>query len=101
MDGTNTSLDETSEGLATTQTDKKVAMQWDETTSQEREPIFEFGLAPNQWANNQEGAGSGPISNQSPMAMTYDSKLRWVVKQLGPKSGHYKRLARGVKSKPA
>ena len=26
MDGTNTSLDETSEGLATTQTDKKVAM---------------------------------------------------------------------------
>lgn len=96
-----TYLDETSVGFATTQVDKKKAMQWDKATSQLREPIFEFNLAPSQSANNQEEAEGGPIIDPSPMTMTFNPKVEWVIEKLGPKSGHWKRFAREVKSKTA
>lgn len=33
------------------------------------------------------------------MAMMYDSEQGWVAEQLGPKSGHWKRLAREIEPK--
>jgi len=41
------------------------------------------------WANN----------DLSPLAMSYDQEKGWITKVLGPKSGHWKSLARQVKVK--
>lgn len=41
------------------------------------------------WANN----------DLSPLAMSYDQEKGWIAEVLGPKSGHWKHLARQVKTK--
>ena len=41
------------------------------------------------WANDES----------SPLVMGYDQEKGWTTEVLGPKSGHWKRLARQVKSK--
>ena len=66
---------------------------------QKNEPAFEFNLAPKVLT---EGKEEGPNPELGSVAMSYDPKEGWVSKKLGPKSKHWKRLAREVNNnKPA
>lgn len=53
---------ETSTNLSVAQTDKREAMQW--ATSQTNEPAFEFNLAPSKFSNNPERIEGGPIKRR-------------------------------------
>ena len=75
-------------------------MQWEKETRQVQEPNFEFMLAPNPGLNNKEGSPNKLDSGRGPMAMSFDLKLGWTAEKLGPKSGHWKQLARGMKVVP-
>lgn len=69
-------------------------MHWEKETHPVVEVPFEFRVAPNV---NGSGVEVGPVSVDkeiSPMAMSFDVDLGWVVEEIGPKSGHWKRMAR-------
>lgn len=53
---------ETSTNLSVAHTDKREAMQW--ATSQTNEPAFEFNLAPSKFSNNPERIEGGPIKRR-------------------------------------
>ena len=53
-------------------------------------------MAPNT-EGSEDGVGQEGVDLKSgPMAMRLDSKLGWVAEELGPKSDHWKRLARAA-----
>ena len=71
-------------------------MHWEKETKHEAEIPFEFRVAPNDKGRDVE---VGPVSvdkESGPMAMSFDAQLGWVAKELGPKSGHWKRMAKMV-----
>ena len=89
-----TNLDEeNTEGLCDQKLTREV-MQGERGTEPVTEIPFDFHVAPN-FDDSREAMGlvSG-VKDTSPMAMSYDVNMGWVAETLGPRSGHWKRLAR-------
>ena len=76
------------------QIQKVDGMPWEKETHHEAEVPFKFRVAPNP-EGSEDVVGQDRVDMKSgPMAMRLDSELGWVAKELGPKSGHWKRLVR-------
>ena len=89
-----TNLDEeNTEGLCDQKLTREV-MQWERGTEPVTETPFDFHVAP-KFDDSREVMGlvSG-VKDTGPMAMSYDVNMGWVAETLGPRSGHWKRLAR-------
>lgn len=72
-------------------------MQWEITTTQVRDPKFVFKCGAGRIIK-EEGPGPGKENSPSDlMAMTFNNE-GWVDEKLGPRSGHWKRLARAAQS---
>ena len=83
----------------TTQNEDVDDLTWGKGTQQKEEPQFNFLLAPSLKGLRGD---ENPVKNEEgkgPMAMCFNEESGWVVKNLGPKSGHWKRLTRMVQSK--
>lgn len=66
-------------------------------TCQGIEKHFKFRMAPNGKGKVEAGEAGSVGYGLSPMALCFDEQMGWVVEPLGPKSGHWKRLARAVR----
>ena len=67
-------------------------------TDNKETPIFKPGMAQ---SNNTISVEDGPLSPRAesgPVAMSYDMENGWTVEPLGPRSRHWKRLAREAKT---
>nr|POE82482.1 hypothetical protein CFP56_75374 [Quercus suber] len=103
--GKETSLSELSQGINANLVKEKREGLWAQNQvvegmhgEKETHPVvevpFEFHVAPNA---NGSGVEVGPVSVDKeigPMAMSFDVDLGWVAEEIGPKSGHWKRMAR-------
>ena len=69
-------------------------MPWEKETHHEAEVPFKFWVAPNPEGSEVVVGQDGVDMKSDPMAIRLDSELGWVAEELGPKSGHWKRLAR-------
>ena len=69
-------------------------MHWEKETKNEIEAPFEFRVAPKDKGGDAEVGLVSVDKVKGPMAMSLDDQLGWVAEELGPKSGHWKRLAR-------
>ena len=89
-----TNLDEeNTEGLCDQKLTKEV-MQGERGTEPVNEIPFDFHVAPN-FDDSRETMGlESGVKDTGPMAMSYDVNMGWVAETLGPRSGHWKRLAR-------
>ena len=74
-------------------------MQWENATQQERESRFNFILAPTTFEGITTKGLDLDKTELGPMTMTYELGVGWVAEKLGPRSGHWKRLARNTKPK--
>lgn len=68
-------------------------------TNQTETPKFKFELAPKMHEDGGHVSLDLTKDREGPMAMTYDMELGWVVKTLGPTSGHWKRKAHAGQTK--
>lgn len=59
--------------------------------------FFKFALVPNTNPAKSEGDIVNQDIEMGPMAMCFDLIQGWTSSKLGPKSGHWKRLAREMK----
>lgn len=75
-------------------------MQWAKVTTYEEEPNFKIALALSPGTNNVDGSPTSSDAELGLLAMSYGSMKGWITKKLGPKSGHWKRLAREAKANP-
>nr|POE57175.1 uncharacterized protein CFP56_01831 [Quercus suber] len=66
----------------------------EKVNQQKEEPHFNFLLAPNVNDSKREESPAQNKETKGPMAMCFNDELGWVAETLGPKSGHWKRLAR-------
>ena len=89
-----TNLDEENiEGLGDQKLTREV-MQWEKGTEPVTETLFDFRVAP-KLDDNREAMGlTSVVKDKGPMAMSYDVNMGWVAETLGPRSGHWKHLAR-------
>ena len=71
-------------------------MTCEEKTNLEDEIFFKFRVAPITGGNEDVVGQEGMELKSGPMAMRMDSEMGWVAEELGPKSGHWKRLARAA-----
>ena len=71
-------------------------MHWEKAPFLEKEPTFKFVMAPNVEMGNDVESPGDKEAIMGPMALNYDTKDGWVAAKLGPKSKHWKRLARKV-----
>ena len=94
--GTISSLVKENEKGSGTQSPKDDQMTWEKKTHLEDESPFKFRVAPNTGGNEDVVGQEGMELKSGPMAMRIDSELGWVAEELGPKSGHWKRLARAA-----
>ena len=76
--------------------DQSAFMHWEKAPFPEIEPIFKFVVAPNEKVGSQVESPSDKDAAMGPMALSYNQNEGWVAAQLGPKSKHWKRLAREV-----
>ena len=74
-------------------------MQWEIMTTWQEVPMFVFNEG--QTAGECQGEPKPDRAEiaQEPVAMTYKNDVGWVAECLGPKSGHWKRMAREVRPK--
>ena len=82
-----------------TKKNKRVEMPWEIMTQHKSEDQFVFQMAPSLEGLDREGSPIREEAATGPMAMCYNEKLGLVAKTLGPKSGHWKRLARKAQNK--
>ena len=76
----------------------KMAMQWEKADADKTEAPFKFKLAPNK-SPTQPGLEEAISRNKlGLMAMSFDQNVGWVTEKMGPKSKHWKRLAKEIKS---
>ena len=69
-------------------------MQWEKGTEPVTETLFDFRVAP-KLDDSREAMGlASVVKDKGPMAMSYDVNMGWVAETLGPRSGHWKLLAR-------
>ena len=94
--GTVSSLVKETEKGSWTQSPKDDRVTWEEKTHLEDEAFFKFRVAANTGGNEDAVGQEGLELKSGPMAMRIDSELGWVAEELGPKSGHWKRLARAA-----
>ena len=69
-------------------------MLWEKETHPEVEVPFKFRVAPNTEGGGVEVGQDSVDKKIGPMAMSFDTELGWVAEELGPRSSHWKRLAR-------
>ena len=69
-------------------------MLWETMTQRKSEAQFVFQMAPRLEGPEKEGSPIREEVATGLMAMCFDEKLGWVAETLGPKSIHWKRLAR-------
>ena len=74
-------------------------MHWEKAPFLEKEPTFKFVMAPNVERRNDVESPGDKEATLGPMALNFDPKDGWVATELGPKSKHWKRLAREVNNK--
>ena len=74
-------------------------MPWEIMTQHKSEDQFVFQMAPSLEGLDREGSPIREEAATGPMAMCYNEKLGLVAKTLGPKSGHWKCLARKAQNK--
>nr|POE68486.1 hypothetical protein CFP56_74381 [Quercus suber] len=84
--------------IPSTQSDAKMAMQWEKTGTDKTEPLFKFKLAPNKSSTQSRLEEEISRHEMGPMAMCFDENVGWVAEKMGPISKHWKRLAREIKS---
>ena len=94
--GTISSLMKENEKGSWTQSPKVDRMTCEEKTNLEDETLFKFRVAPITSGNEDVMGQEGMELKSGPMAMRIDSEMGWVTEELGPKSGHWKRLARAA-----
>ena len=82
-----------------TKKNKRVEMPWEIMTQHKSEDQFVFQMVPSLEGPDSEGSPIREEAAMGPLAMCYDEKLGWVAETLGPKSGHWKRLARKAQNK--
>ena len=73
-------------------------MLWETATDHKEMPKFKIIMAPSHETNNVE---SGPFSLSAEsglIAMSYDMVNGWTAEPLGPRSRHWKRIAREAKA---
>lgn len=76
------------------QIQKVEVMKWEKGTEPGVEKSFEFRMAP-KTEGNRVVVGLGSVEKElGPMAMCFDEDMGWVAETLGPKSGHWKLLAK-------
>ena len=85
-------------GIPSAQPDIKMAMQWEKADADKIEASFKFKLAPNKTPIQPGLEKTIPGDELGPMAMSFDENVGWVAEKMGPKSKHWKRLAREIKS---
>ena len=76
------------------QSQTKEEMRWEKETHPEVEVPFNFRVAPKATDGEVEVGLVSVDKETGPMAMSFDVELGWVAEELGPKSGHWKRMAR-------
>ena len=87
-------LSESASASSTDHDDQPAFMHWEKAPYLEKEPIFKYVMAPNEeMGNDVEGPGDKEAVIGL-MALNYNPKDGWVAAELGPKSRHWKRLAR-------
>ena len=77
----------------------KDEMQWEIVTTRQEVPKFVFNEGQTDGECQGEPKPDRADAAQEPMAMTYKNDVGWVAECLGPKSGHWKRMAREVRPK--
>ena len=93
---------ESASASSTDHDDQPAYMHWEKAPFLEKEPTFKFVMAPNVEMGNDVESPRDKEAIMGPMALNYDTKDGWVAAKLGPKSKHWKRLAREVNNnKPA
>ena len=103
--GKETNLREYSQGINTklvkengqglwAQNQEVEGMLWEKETHPEVEVPFKFRGAPNTEGGGVEVGQDSVDKKIGPMAMSFDTELGWVAEELGPRSSHWKRLAR-------
>ena len=85
-------------GIPSAQPDIKMAMQWEKADADKIEASFKFKLAPNKTPIQPDLEKTIPGDELGPMAMSFEENVGWVAEKMGPKSKHWKRLAREIKS---
>nr|POE69700.1 hypothetical protein CFP56_45736 [Quercus suber] len=73
-------------------------MLWETATDHEETSKLKIVLAPSQETNNVEGSPLSLSVEPDPIAMSYDTSNGWTAEPLGPRSRHWKRLAREAKA---
>ena len=68
-------------------------------TTRQEVPKFVFNESQTDGECQGEPKPDRTDAAQEPMAMTYKNDVGWVAECLGPKNGHWKRMAREVRPK--
>ena len=71
-------------------------MHWERSPFPAKEPNFKYALELNKVIRNNMEGPTDKDAVMSLMALSYNPKEDWVAIELGPKSRHWKRLAREV-----
>lgn len=73
--------------------------QWEAEQKLLEEPKFKFQMGPSKHEELGEEVKGKECKPNGPMAMSFTNELGWVTENLGPKSGHWKRMARTAHAK--
>lgn len=74
-------------------------MQWETTTTQEENPMLIFKMNQSISEVGLEESAKKLDNETGPIAVIFDKEEGWIGEKLGPRSGHWKRLARKVQNK--
>lgn len=70
------------------------AMQWEKMTHQGKSLLFVFKTEQSHTGNGPKGTLSSKEEVLGPMALTFSKEVGWIAEKLGPKSEHWKHMAR-------
>lgn len=90
-------LNESSPVIHSTRAKPTDDMQLEKELNQAQEPTFKCGLELNPDSKDESKSLLEIVSGQGLMAISFNPKLGWTAEKLGPLSGHWKHLARGLK----
>ena len=75
------------------------SMQWEAEQKLLEEPKFKFQMGPSEHKESGKDDKGKECKLNGPMAMSFTNDLGWVTEILGPKSGHWKRMAKTAHAK--